>query len=55
MNIREKIQEITGFYFKDENIEDVFIALSKTGRLDSKIIGLLLAYVLETLEKQEQK
>lgn len=55
MTVREKLHEITGFYFKDEPLEMVFEALNKTGKMDMKTIGLLLAYVLETIESQEKK
>jgi len=55
MTVRDKLHELTGFYFKDEPLDDVFKALGKAGKLDIKTIGLLLAYLLTQIEKQEQK
>jgi len=55
MTVRDKLHELTGFYFKNEPLEDVFQALGKAGKLDIKTIGLLLGYVLDQIEKTEQK
>ena len=55
MTVRDKLHEITGFYFKDEPLDVVFKALGKAGKMDIKIIGLLLAYVLSFIETQEKK